>query len=110
MQGVDINKKNNDEETALFLAGNEKISLDLINLGADTSFIDTEGNSLLHKAVSKNWVDFTKFLIHEGLDIHQKNLQGETPFDIAKNKYKKFDVEYDSIMKLLDAVDYAQSL
>lgn len=42
------------------------------------------GKSALHLATEKNRVEATKFLIGKGLDINKPDLNGETPFDIAK--------------------------
>ena len=42
------------------------------------------GKTALHLATEKNRVEATKFLIEKGLDINKPDLNGETPFDIAK--------------------------
>ena len=42
------------------------------------------GKTALHLAVEKNKVEACKFLIGKGLDMNKPDLNGETPFDIAK--------------------------
>lgn len=42
------------------------------------------GKTTLHLAIEKNRVEATKYLIEKGLDINKPDLNGETPFDLAK--------------------------
>ncbi len=42
------------------------------------------GKTALHLATEKNRVEAIKFLIEKGLDIYKPDLNGETPFEIAK--------------------------
>lgn len=42
------------------------------------------GKTALHLAIEKNRVEATKYLIEKGLDINKPDINGESPFDLAK--------------------------
>ena len=39
---------------------------------------DKQGNTLLHKAISRSRYEVAEFLIKEGSDVHADNVQGRT--------------------------------
>ena len=86
--GVDVNAKNNDGWTALFIAANrrnkEVVEL-LISEGADVSVKTTVGRfTPLHEVRSK---EIAELLIDNGADVNATNDNGDTPLDSAiKNK------------------------
>jgi ankyrin repeat protein len=82
--GVDVNAKNNDGCTALFIAANrrnkEVVEL-LISEGADVSVKTTVGRfTPLHEVRSK---EIAELLINNGADVNAKNGNGWTPLHSA---------------------------
>ena len=52
----------------------------LLELGADVSAVDLEGNSALHNACKNNISNIIAELISHGADLNQRNNEGKTPF------------------------------
>jgi ankyrin repeat protein len=108
-RGANFNIKNDKGETALDIAleqskkwrdidGNNRSAIErkcnnikiLKALGAEVEdFIDDfdkNGNAMIHYASSQGNVGTIKFLLENGAKADIKNLEGETPSDIAKKK------------------------
>ncbi|HLW73166.1 MAG TPA: ankyrin repeat domain-containing protein [Candidatus Babeliales bacterium] len=68
-----------------------KSARNVLTNGGDINKADSQGNSLLHKAVeSSAGVDVVDFLLRKGADPEKRNYVGLTPFDMAV----KMGVEY----------------
>jgi len=72
--GADINAQSNLGETALHLAEGETLKI-LVENNADINIKDNKANSVIHKLY---FIDDIKYMISLGLDINEKNNQGET--------------------------------
>ena len=55
----------------------------LLNAGAEPTFRDHTGNTLLHLAAMFNRADMCSELIKRGADVNDKNPSNETPLDLA---------------------------
>lgn len=65
----------------------------IIEYGADISISNKYGKNLLHK-VSRESIEFTKFLIDIGVDIHKEDKHGRTPLmHIIQSLFKFYDPE-----------------
>jgi len=64
----------------------------LLNAGANASYIDHTGNTLVHLAAMFNRLDIVLLLVKAGANIHAKNKTSETAIDLAppalQNKMK----------------------
>ena len=82
-----INVKDYQGRTPLHWAccyGNYNAVKTLLNNGADTSIIDMDGNSVLHFAAEKGFLDIIQLLVEEyNLNIYSKNFRNQTMLDIA---------------------------
>jgi len=61
----------------------------LINAGANVRHKDFIGNSALHLAANESRPEVVTLLIARGADVKDKNLEGLTPFDLAKDAATK---------------------
>jgi len=80
---IDINHKNANGENVLFYCKNLKIFKKLYDLGADplAKNIQTNTNILIHLSSKKIFnVDLYQDIINKGVDIHEKNKNGENVF------------------------------
>ncbi|MBN1766117.1 MAG: ankyrin repeat domain-containing protein [Sedimentisphaerales bacterium] len=81
--GADIEVKNKNGVTPLMAAarcGEDDTMIYLLQQGADPGAVDNDGNNALHDTVSKEYTSETiRILIEYGIDINQRNNQGETP-------------------------------
>jgi len=55
----------------------------LIREGYDPKRLDTDGNNLLHVAVSKNNLELVKYLLDLGVPVNQKDQSGQTALHLA---------------------------
>lgn len=55
----------------------------LLDAGAQATYIDRTGNSLLHLAAMFNRADFVTLLVQRGANCWYTNPGGETPIDLA---------------------------
>ena len=94
---VDIDVKNTDGLTPLqtiFLAPRhywhkDSSAVPLLSLGANVKMLTTDGNNLLHLALSAEHPPdptFLESLIRSGVDIHRKNNNGVTPLVIFRRR------------------------
>jgi len=61
----------------------------LVTHGADTNFIDEDGNTLLLIAIKYFALNLLPFLIQQGADIHALNQEGENAFNIICSRYQE---------------------
>ncbi len=88
-QGVDINAKNKEGETALMIAsieGRLKILELLVARGADLNVKDESGATALLYAAMGGSLDSIKFLIKKGADPNVKTKYGDTALSISETK------------------------
>lgn len=93
--GVNVNKENNNEMTALQSAwqyrhqtGSMLVAKLIWNHGVDIQFKSSHtGNSLLHWACKNNIVEFAKMLIDAGAEINSLNNNGDTPLHSSINAF-----------------------
>lgn len=84
-RGVDVNARNNDGESALYMAVNycgEFMEL-LLEAGADVNIQDSDGETALMIACQDYNEEAACCLIEHGADIRLKNRRGKTAVDIA---------------------------
>ena len=94
LQGADINGKDSDGLSILFIAArqrsNDIIEL-LLNKGVDINQLDSNGDTLLHWTVSNDdlrGIKRAKLLVNLGINNNIRNKDGETAIDIAKRLRK----------------------
>lgn len=58
----------------------------------DINAQNTNGKTLLHRAIDKNAINIAELLISKGADISAKNNNGETPLDYTKKESKRRSV------------------
>lgn len=75
----DLNEQCRDAIKAGDAAGVKK----LLDGGADASYADRTGNSLLHLAAMFNRYDLVEMLVKRGADMTVQNASKETPIDVA---------------------------
>jgi ankyrin repeat protein len=107
VKGIDINVKNKNDKTPLDLAANEQIRILLQNSNSpplhmavlindlskvqellknnDINKQDGRGETPLHLAVKKEFVEIVKELLKRNADVNVKNNNGKTPLDLATN-------------------------
>lgn len=76
-EDVDINAKNNNEQTALFFADSLPIAQLLLLKGADVSIQDKYNKSAIDYIKNPKVLEF---LIAQGVDVKQKDKQKNSPF------------------------------
>jgi hypothetical protein len=99
-RGADINAKDKDGVTALWLAvckGYEEIVTLLLDRGADIKAKDRDGNTPLHLAAIPQWWDFPvrkslmRELLCKGASLNIQNNDNFTPFQLINlNNFKEF--------------------
>ena len=104
---AEINKKNEDGNTALSFAVDNEYSL-IINYlfkhGADINTIDKHGNTLLMNAVSNESLSMVKLLIETyNVDIFVKNKEGLRAFDIEPSTL--YNSPFSDIHKIKEYLD-----
>ena len=94
---IDINLKNNDKKTSLHISafrGYFDITKLLIENGADLNALDNEKNLPIHLCASNGHNELLSYLLEKKFTyILSKNLYGNTPLDLAKNKETKAILE-----------------
>ncbi|MCP5499551.1 MAG: ankyrin repeat domain-containing protein [Leptospiraceae bacterium] len=93
---VDINARTKWGQTAIFLAlnsyteyGPEIVKL-LIQNKADATYKDDSGWEMIHHAAHHGNADLLRYLISQGIDLHKKEPENETPIILAfKQKHWK---------------------
>ena len=94
---IDVNIKNNDERTALHISafrGYFDITKLLIENGADLNALDNEKNLAIHLCSLNGYNELLTFLLNKKYSyLLNKNLYGNTPLDLAKNKETKIIIE-----------------
>ena len=84
---INVNLKNKEKETALFLAiNNEDINLvkELLYRGADVNKRNKGDMSPLMLCCKKNYQNIAELLIKKGANVNEKNILGDTPVKIAQ--------------------------
>ena len=93
----DVNLKNNDKRTPLFISvtrGYFDITKLLIENGGDLYCEDNENNNLIHLCSIYGHNELLSFLLNkEPQLIYNKNIFGNTPLQLAKNKETKNIIE-----------------
>ncbi len=96
--GADLNKKNPDNQTPLYIAVANKhkpIVEYLLSKGANISEKNGEyGSSALHKACASGALDIAKVLVNAGADVNLKSDEGYTPLSNAVSNNKQITVKY----------------
>ncbi|KAH6612436.1 ankyrin repeat-containing domain protein, partial [Boeremia exigua] len=99
--GANLEKRNRDGRTPLLASmyrslstrKDEKAILALIDLGADASAVDNEGNGVFHYAIKEFSSEFPQGLIERfcaaGADINRVNNLGEAPIHLTKIEIRK---------------------
>ena len=95
--GIEIDRMNRDDETALAWAVRNPENVDMVKLlveaGADISWRDGEENSLLHQAAKAGAVEIASMMVkHPGIKIDCRNDEGETALSWAVRKPENLDM------------------
>lgn len=89
-QGVDINAKTADGDTALIATGWNTDNLELLKFlverGADVNLANNDGNTPLMDAASLGKVEILRYLLVAGANTTLKNKNGKTALDLARGK------------------------
>lgn len=96
-QGIDINAKNKEGETALMLAcleGRTEVARLFIEKGADLHAKDSVGATALLYAAVGGSLDTMKLLIDKGASIDARTDGGETALSISEMNGNKASVEF----------------
>ncbi|XP_071104740.1 ankyrin-3-like [Haliotis cracherodii] len=84
---VDINSKGVDGMTPVLVAaflGKRAVFEYLVEKGADTSVVDSDGNNILHLACRGDKMEMVKYLLTQNMvDINSKGVDGMTPVLMA---------------------------
>jgi len=94
-QNADINSRNANEDSPLFLAissGNRAIVELLIDNNADIEATDDQGYTSLHQAVLADEQEIIALLVKKGANLDAKDIQGITPYMLEK-QYRDRDEE-----------------
>ena len=86
---IDVNKRNNKLETALYWSitnNNDDYTKLLLEHGADPNIHIMKGDTVLHIAVRNKNIELIKLLLEHDADPSIKNNSGKSPLDIAKTK------------------------
>jgi len=109
--GIDVNKQNNEKNTALHEAafkGSKELVDILIAARANVGLQNGSGKSPLHRAVSGNHLGVSKSLIDNGAQINLQDSLGYTPGHYAAFfgliEATRFLVEHGANMELRDKV------
>ncbi len=100
-QGLDVNLKNKEGETALLIAvknENLAVALYLIDKKANLNDQDEKGNTALHYAVEKYSKKMMVLLLLKGADINIKNKEGLNVVDLVEKKFTH-DKDYSNLLK-----------
>ena len=85
--GMDVDVKDESDETPLHFADNKEIADLLITSGADVNDADDGGATPLHKAAFQGYTEIAELLIANGADVNAKTMSGcggiMTPLDVA---------------------------
>ncbi|EAY04906.1 ankyrin repeat protein, putative [Trichomonas vaginalis G3] len=88
--GVDINVKNDYNETALHYSPYKETTEVLISHGIDINWKQKHGYTALHLAANINSEEVVELLLSHGADVNAKDKEGETPLHhAAKNNCKE---------------------
>lgn len=101
--GACVQNQNNKGETPLFKAmKHSRIDLAqlLLKAGADVNQGDKNNDTPLHYAVKNQMVLEGKFLLYHGADSHQKNSEGRSAYDIARECGKPFLEAFEEYEKI----------
>lgn len=90
-KGCDVNCRNNNDETPLFLVirsknhPKHKISMikKIVSLGGDVNFVNPEGNTPLCLTAAGGWPGLTRVLLEHGADPHFRDKNGRMPIHLA---------------------------
>ena len=120
--GADVNAKNNNGETALISASNNRCNLELakilIEAGANVNADDNNGNTALMIAVIRRCDKVAQILIEAGADINARNAAGKTAItlnekvngidlmgmheEVSKRDRKNFEIVQDELKRDID--------
>ena len=89
IQSGDVNERNEQGKTALHLAAylnqTEVIQGLLQQVGLDLNPQDNDGDTPLHYACARGYLEVVKQLVEAGADINMQNNVGDTPLHKAAN-------------------------
>jgi len=109
--GIEVNKQNNEKNTALHEAafkGSKELVDILIAAHANVGLQNGSGKSALHRAISGNHLGVSKSLLDNGADINLQDTLGYTPGHYAAFfgliEATRFLVEHGANMELRDKV------
>jgi ankyrin repeat protein len=89
-KGVDVNARNNNGKTPLFLTAFSRGHTDIIKLlldhGADVNAKEHNGETPLHSAALNASEDSTELLLSHGADVNAKDNKGRTPLQMTEGK------------------------
>ena len=92
-----VNIKNNDKKTPLHYSvtrGYFDITKLLIENGGDINCVDNENNNLIHICSMYGYDELLSYLLNKNSElIHNKNIFGNTPIQLAKKKETKIIIE-----------------
>ncbi len=117
-RGANIEDETDSKETLLHLAVKAPSDANikfLLDSGIDINKQDSYGNSILHYAVSNHKLRAVKMLLDAGSRVNVKNLNKETPLDVAINSKSDFHIienllSFGAIFEDFDEEAYAKKI
>ncbi|WP_254612951.1 ankyrin repeat domain-containing protein [Brevibacillus sp. HB1.1] len=87
-QGADVHGKNDEGITPLHIALYPEVAEALIAHGADIHASAHDGSTPLHTQVAdgEERVDVVELLLAKGANPNKKDMEGQTPYDIARER------------------------
>jgi ankyrin repeat protein len=86
--GANVNAKNDNDWTPLYLTNSIEILKYLVSQGAEVHVKDNDGKTLLHNAVEHNAnIDVLKYIISQGADVNARDNTSKTPLHWATGHF-----------------------
>lgn len=107
-KGLDINAQNNCGSSPLIMAcayGMNKITLFLLQQGANLSLTNEKGNTALHETIYCQTDDLKErieILISHGANINAINNEGETPLHLILDQYLDHEMTIETLFFMRD--------
>lgn len=108
-KGIDVNKRDNNGNTALLVQGDNNNNKDVIKLllseGAELNARNKNGDSVLMYVIKKSNVELARYLIKKGADYNIINMKNETPASICIKEGMEMVLELMTNIKVVPTME-----